>query len=233
LTAVADLEAALEQVCQAARAHLDAVRAADGDVDDERVWTAFVSLNNASYAYDGLLEERYGEMTPWDVTEQLTDAEDAAEDTADDVEEPDGDEETVDDLRISVRQRRDYIVPQIDALLKAGDTARAATREDAEDPTADPAEPVRSVGEAIYELMQAGGGSLAGLDVPELVPQSGLVLANVLDDTLAPEDLDAPPHEADDLFALPDQPLIFSLYEPMYEADELDAGDARDEEERV
>ena len=78
------------------------------------------------------------------------------------------------------------------------------------------AEPVRSVGEAVYELLHAGGGSLAGLDVPELAPQSGLVLVNVVDDTLGPDDLDTPPHEADELFALPDSPLVFSLYEPVY-----------------
>ena len=69
---------------------------------------------------------------------------------------------------------------------------------------------------AAYELLRAGAGSLAGLDVPALVPQSGLVLVNVVDDTLGPDDLDSPPHEADELFALPDSPLVFSLYEPVY-----------------
>jgi hypothetical protein len=82
------------------------------------------------------------------------------------------------------------------------------------------AEPVRSVGEAVYELLHAGGGSLGGLDVPALAPQSGLVLVNVVDDTLGPDDLDAPPHEADELFALPDSPLVLSLYEPVYDSAE-------------
>ena len=105
-------------------------------------------------------------------------------------------------------------MPSIDGLLAAGAAARSAlwTGVDAERS----AEPVRSVGEAVYELLHAGGGSLAGLDVPELVPQSGLVLVNVVDDTLGPDDLDTPPHEADELFAQPDSPLIFSLYEPVY-----------------
>ena len=42
------------------------------------------------------------------------------------------------------------------------------------------------------------------------------MLVNVVDDTLGPDDLDTPPHEADELFALPDSPLVFSLYEPVY-----------------
>ena len=105
-------------------------------------------------------------------------------------------------------------MPSIDGLLAAGAAARSALWTGVD--TERGAEPVRSVGEAVYELLHAGGGSLAGLDVPELVPQSGLVLVNVVDDTLGPDDLDTPPHEADELFALPDSPLIFSLYEPVY-----------------
>lgn len=203
-----ELEHALDRVCEAAREHLHAALAAAGDADDDAVWAGYVALNNASLAYDQLLEERTGEVTPWEVGEQLT------VDVTDDEAEPDPAPDPGDDLRLSVRQRRDYVVPSIDGLLSAGATARSA-----EWGVLDPArgaEPVRSVGEAVYELLHAGGGSLAGLDVPELVPQSGLVLVNVVDDTLGPDDLDAPPHEADELFALPDSPLVFSLYEPVY-----------------
>jgi hypothetical protein len=203
-----ELERALTRVCEAAREHLEAVLAADGDADDDAVWAAYVALNNASLAYDRLLEERTGEVTPWEVGGELT------VDDEGDGGGPDGAEEPGDDLRISVRQRRDYVVPSIDGLLAAGAAARemawgGVDRERGR-------EPVRSVGEAIYELLHAGGGSLAGLDVPALVPQSGLVLVNVVDDTLGPDDLDTPPHEADELFALPDSPLVFSLYEPVY-----------------
>jgi hypothetical protein len=63
----AHLDAALESVINAARAHLAAVRSADGRVDDDGVWKAYVDLNNASYAYDDALLEAYGEVTPWDV----------------------------------------------------------------------------------------------------------------------------------------------------------------------
>jgi hypothetical protein len=202
-----ELEHALARVCEAARQHLRTVLAADGEADDDDVWADYVALNNASLAYDRLLEERTGEVTPWDVAEELSVDEDDIG-AAGEADEPG------DDLRISVRQRRDYVVPSIEGLLAAGAAARtvawgALDRERG-------GEPVRSVGEAVYELLHAGGGSLAGLDVPALVPQSGLVLVNVVDDTLGPDDLDTPPHEADELFALPDSPLVFSLYEPVY-----------------
>ena len=202
-----ELEHALARVCEAARQHLRTVLAADGEADDDAVWADYVALNNASLAYDRLLEEQTGEVTPWDVAEELSVDEDDAG-PAGEADDPG------DDLRISVRQRRDYVVPSIEGLLAAGAAARtvawgALDRERG-------GEPVRSVGEAVYELLHAGGGSLAGLDVPALVPQSGLVLVNVVDDTLGPDDLDTPPHEADELFALPDSPLVFSLYEPVY-----------------
>ena len=207
-----ELERALTRVCEAAREHLAAVLAADaagdGDAGDEAVWAGYVALNNASLAYDRLLEERTGEVTPWEVTEELAVHEDGP---------LAGPDEPGDDLRISVRQRRDYVVPSIEGLLAAGAAAREATARSAGVVDRERGrEPVRSVGEAVYELLHAGGGSLAGLDVSALLPQSGLVLVNVVDDTLGPDDLDAPPHEADELFALPDSPLVFSLYEPVY-----------------
>jgi hypothetical protein len=208
---VADLDLALERVIDAARAHLRAVKAAAGAVDNDAVWAAYVELNNSSVAYDELLEDAYGEVTPWDVADEL-----AVDVTTADLEggiEPE-DEAEPEELRISVRQRRDYVVPHLEALLRAGSQARSTVWEGVNDKRA--GEPVQSVGEAVSELLHAGGGSMAGLDVPELVPQSGLVLVNVVEDTLGPDDLASPPHEADQLFALPDSPLIVSLYEPMY-----------------
>jgi hypothetical protein len=207
-----DLDLALERVIEAARAHLRTVKAAGGAVDDDDVWAAYVELNNASLAYDEMLEDVYGEVTPWDVADELS-----AEVTADDLAEaaePGEAAEAEEELRISVRQRRDYVVPRIEALLRAGAQARSNTWEGVNDKRAE--EPVQSVGEAVSELLHAGGGSMAGLDIPELVPQSGLVLVNVVEDTLGPDDLAAPPHEADQLFSLADSPLIVSLYEPMY-----------------
>src|SRR6266496_760747 len=63
----AELDAALECVISAARDHLAAVKAAEGRTDDDQVWRAYVELNNASFEYDELLLDAFGEVTPWDV----------------------------------------------------------------------------------------------------------------------------------------------------------------------
>ena len=63
----AELQAALDRVLAAARAHLDAVLAAEGVPDDDAVWQAYVTLNNASHEYDELLNDACGEVTPWDL----------------------------------------------------------------------------------------------------------------------------------------------------------------------
>lgn len=161
----AGLDAALERVIDAARAHLAAVKAAGGAIDDEQVWRSYVALNNTSYEYDQLLTEAYGEVTPWD-TELIdargeeagvpaTAAEEAALDSYPSV--------------VSVRQRRDYRVPSVTALLA---TAEAATRPLALD---DEVPTPGTVAEAVLGLVQAGDGSLAALDVPALEPLDGVV----------------------------------------------------------
>jgi len=211
VSADSDLDLALDRVIDAARGHLRAVKAAAGAVDDDAVWAAYVELNNSSLAYDELLEDAYGEVTPWDVAEELA-VEITAADLAADAE-PEN-ETAPEELRISVRQRRDYVVPRVEALLRAGTQARSSTWQGVNEQRA--GEPVQSIGEAVSELLHAGGGSMAGLDVPELVPQSGLVLVNVVEETLGPDDLASPPHEADQLFELADSPLVVALYEPMY-----------------
>lgn len=211
MSADSDLDLALDRVIDAARGHLRAVKAAAGAVDDDAVWAAYVELNNSSLAYDELLEDAYGEVTPWDVAEELA-VEITAADLAADAE-PEN-ETAPEELRISVRQRRDYVVPRVEALLRAGTQARSSTWQGVNEQRA--GEPVQSIGEAVSELLHAGGGSMAGLDVPELVPQSGLVLVNVVEETLGPDDLASPPHEADQLFELADSPLVVALYEPMY-----------------
>ncbi|HKD98938.1 MAG TPA: hypothetical protein VKB69_15280 [Micromonosporaceae bacterium] len=161
------LDEALDKVIAAMRAHLAAVRAADGKVDDDAVWKAYVELNNASYAYDDALLDAYGEVTPWDV----------------DVIDPDLADEKVGEFSggapaddpyaqiVSVRQRRDYRVPSVSALIKAAENARRDSLSGEEGA----ADPVESVGEAVLELLQSGDGSLSALDVPELEPLDGLV----------------------------------------------------------
>jgi hypothetical protein len=170
----AELDAALEQVIGAAREHLAAVKAAEGRVDDDGVWRAYVALNNASYEYDELLLDVFGEVTPWDVEAIDPDEADQrfgglgvgvpADDPYPQV--------------VSIRQRRDYRVPSVAALLRVAEAARRgalAERDPAERDAAEVAEPVESVGEAVLELLQAGDGSLGALDVPELEPLDGVV----------------------------------------------------------
>ncbi|HEU5108133.1 MAG TPA: hypothetical protein VFT95_06205, partial [Micromonosporaceae bacterium] len=128
----APLEDALERVIAAARAHLAAVRAAEGRVDDDDVWQAYVDLNNASFAYDELLLDAYGEVTPWDVEEIDPDPDDArllrGRDGTDGGEPADPHPRV-----ISVRQRRDYRVPSVAALLWAAQDARQKTATDRAD----------------------------------------------------------------------------------------------------
>src|SRR4051812_48349908 len=160
----AELDAALDEVVAAARAHLEAVKAAEGRIDDDAVWQAYVTLNNASFAYDEKLLDAYGEVTPWDV--ESIDPDEADQRFGLNAGGLDGGE-PVDAYPqvISVRQRRDYRVPSVSALVRAAEAARAAAVPEDEDP-----DPVESVGEAVLELLQAGDGSLASLDVPEMEP---------------------------------------------------------------
>jgi hypothetical protein len=182
-----ELDEALERVFEAARAHLRAVKAAEGRIDDDDVWQAYVNLNNASFAYDERLLDTFGEVTPWDVESIDPDEADqrfglgvggleggAAEDAYPQV--------------ISVRQRRDFRVPSVGALLRVAEAARRNATPEDEDPGA-----VESVGEAVLELLQAGDGSLASLDVPEMEPLDGLVTVT---EVAKPLDLEA--YEDDD-----------------------------------
>ncbi|MEV4537685.1 hypothetical protein AB0J82_28300 [Asanoa sp. NPDC049518] len=165
----ASLDAALEEVIAAARTHLAAVKAADGRVDDDDVWQAYVTLNNASYHYDELLLEAFGEVTPWDVESIDPDEVEGALGgvTVEGDESRDAHPHV-----ISVRQRRDYRVPSVVALVRRAEEVRAE---------AGPEEaggPVETVGEAVLELLQAGDGSLSSLDVPELEPLDGVVMVS-------------------------------------------------------
>jgi hypothetical protein len=173
----AELDTALERVISAARAHLAAVKAAEGRTDDDQVWRAYVELNNASFEYDERLLDAYGEVTPWDV-----DAIDAAAAERQFAAGAEGAEDPHPRV-VSVRQRRDYRVPSVSALLTLAESARRAG------PLAagEPMEPVGSVGEALLELMQAGDGSLGALDIPELESLNGVVVVAEVDAGLDPE----------------------------------------------
>jgi hypothetical protein len=179
-----ELDAALERVVTAAREHLAAVKAADGAPDADAVWHAYVGLNNASHAYDQLLLDAFGEVTPWDI------------------EAIDGDERDGGTLRtlvtaevngggpaspdpyphvVSVRQRRDYRVPSVAALVKLAEDGRPRLGDEDDD------EPIGSVADAVLELLQSGDGSLAMLDVPELDPLDGVVIVAEVVQALDPK----------------------------------------------
>src|SRR5690348_3045427 len=178
----AELDAALERVIAAARDHLAAVKAADGRADDDEVWRAYVELNNASNEYDELLLDAFGEVTPWDV--ESIDPDEADERFGVGLGGVDGAEpEDAHPHVVSVRQRRDYRVPSVAALIRVAEAARrSGLPEDEEE-----AEPVESVGEAVLELLQAGDGSLGALDIPELEPLDGVVMVS---EVAAPLDLE-------------------------------------------
>jgi hypothetical protein len=206
----AELEAALERVVTAARAHLAAVTAADGRSEDDRVWQSYVELNNASFDYDELLLDAYGEVTPWDV--DLIEPEEA-----EGAWEP-VDGEPADDhpMTISVRQRRDYAVPSVAALLRVAEASRQQS------PHVDDAdEPIGSVAEALVELMQSGDGALGSLDVPELEPVRGVVTVSEVARPLDPAELDDEDDDAAFRLAAGDR-VLCRVDEQAYDEDALD-----------
>jgi len=188
----AELDAALDRVCAAARAHLDAVKAADGEPDDDAVWQAYVALNNASHEYDELLNDVFGEVTPWDLEAISGEEAEGRISTVTSEDQGDGADRGDDPYPhvVSVRQRRDYRVPSVTALLRAAEAARPPIVE------GEITEPVASVGEALLELLQSGDGSLGMLDVPELDPLDGVVIVAEVRVALSPEAHDEADGEA-------------------------------------
>jgi hypothetical protein len=180
----AELDVALERVVDAARGHLAAVRSAEGRIDDDQVWQAYVTLNNASYEYDELLLDAFGEVTPWDI--DAIDPDEADERFGVGVGGAEGAEPADPHPRVlSVRQRRDYRVPSVAALLRVAEAARRSGTPDDVKP-----EPVAGVGEAVLELLQSGDGSLGALDIPELEPLDGVVMVSEVSASLDLESFD-------------------------------------------
>lgn len=198
----AALDAALERVVEAARAHLAAVKAADGRVDDDEVWQRFVAFNNSSSAYDELLMDTFGEVTPWDV--ELIDPEQADAQYGVGIGGVDGSEPLdAEPVTVSVRQRRDYLVPSVAALLRVAEAARRALPEG--HPGVEPAEGgERGAVEAVQELLAAGDGSLASLDIPELEPLAGVTVFGEVTEPLDADVLMADDADPQGPFELPE-----------------------------
>lgn len=172
----AEIDSALDAVIAAARAHRALLRAGER-VSDRDLWRAYVVLNNATVRYDDLLSQAYDEETPWDVEYLEPDEEDA--DTAPAVVPEAHEALSTGSTTICVRQRRDFQVPDITALVRLGTEMRRQnwSAHDA----AYAQTPVTNLGDAVYELVLAGDGSLAALDsYPELVPGNGVLLINAV-----------------------------------------------------
>jgi hypothetical protein len=93
---------------------------------------------------------------------------------------------------VSVRQRRDYRVPSVAALLRVAEEGRPAPAE------GERYQPLRTVGAALIELLQSGDGSLAMLDLPELEPLDGVVVVAEVDTPLSPDVLETIDEPASD-----------------------------------
>jgi hypothetical protein len=168
----AGLDNALERVIAAAREHLAAVKAADGAVDDEHVWRSYVFLNNASFDYDQLLLDTFGEVTPWD-TEVIDTSRPARLLTESGVRIGDATDDPYPAV-VSVRQRRDYRVPSLAALLASA--AQAAARQSPDESAPAPG----TVGDAVLALIRDSDGSMGGLDLAELEPLGGVLTVSEL-----------------------------------------------------
>lgn len=215
------LDDALERVVAAARAHLAAVKAAAGAIDDDRVWHSYLELNNLSAEYDELLLDAFGEVTPWDTepidpygAEQSPPAAGA-----------DGAPDDAYSAVVSVRHRRDYRVPSVSALLAAGvDAARRLAIDEAL-----PAP--ETVGEAVLGLVQAGDGSLASLDIPALEPLDGVV---TVAEVAEPLDLAAAGDAPDaDLFTVRDDDRMVGRLDEHPYVDLVDLDDEGLDEEEI
>jgi hypothetical protein len=208
----AEIDSALDAVIVAARAHLALLRAGDR-ATEQQVARAYTSLNNATVRYDDLLSQTYDEVTPWDV-EYLEPAEGADTEAAAPPPTAAAAAESG-STTICVRQRRDFLVPDIAALLKLG-TEQRRRNWSAHDPQYAQT-PVTNLGDAVYELVQAGDGSLASLDAyPELVPGNGVLLVNTVSDPLAFGE--AAQSEEDEPFRLrPGDALLYRLDEEIIE----------------
>lgn len=208
----AEIDSALDAVIVAARAHLALLRADDRSTE-QQVARAYVSLNNATVRYDDLLSQAYDEVTPWDV-EYLEPEEGADTDAA----TPPPVSATAAEsgsTTICVRQRRDFLVPDIAALLHLGTHQRQRNWSEHDPDYAQT--PVSNLGDAVYELVQAGDGSLASLDAyPELVPGNGVLLVNTVTDPLTFGE--AAQSEEDEPFRLrPGDALLYRLDEEIIE----------------
>lgn len=185
MSSEAQIDAALEAIVSAARHHRAVLQAG---ASEERVWRAYVALNNATVRYDDLISTVYDEVTPWDCEYLEADGdpdrqpEVASSDVgrADTVSGVGSPGSGASSLMVCVRHRRDYVVPEPARLLTLATEARRTSWAGIDATHA--ARPVTQLGEAVNELLQAGDGTVAALDAypEELIPGNGVLLVNEL-----------------------------------------------------
>jgi len=219
----AQIDAALEAVVSAARRHREALRAG---ASEDTVWRAYAALNNATVRYDDLISDVYDEVTPWDCEYLDSDLDAPAGGGPLAPPEPGpaparGGVPSDGAVMVSVRHRRDYVIPEPARLLSLATEARR-TSWAAVDAT-HAARPVTDVGEAVNELVQAGDGTVSALDAyPEdLVPGNGVLLVNELRRPLTFADTPAATGP-DPLLLGPDEVQLYRMDEEIVDEESLE-----------
>ncbi|TQS43131.1 hypothetical protein [Cryptosporangium phraense] len=116
-------------------------------------------------------------------------------------------------MAVTVRARYDYLIPDPDALIRAGQLARMRSWDG--DPHG--AEPVAGVGEAIYELFHLSGATFPALEVGELEPGSGFMTVHHTAAPLEPDDVVGPGVDLEELLISDEEDeLLYDLAEPRY-----------------
>ena len=208
----AEIDIALEAVVMAARNHRSLL--GSPGATEEEIWTAYVSLNDASVHYDDVINRAYDEVTPWDCEYIEDDGFDESVQSApgsstrgsanvgsdDDSSESQTPHETVDagarypqesgaissPLQVAVRHRRDYVVSSVPELLAAANEAAGRIGRSLA--------PVTHVGQALYLLIEAGDGTIAALDEFDVLePGNGVLLVNEIASPVAMAALDSDP----------------------------------------
>lgn len=193
----------LEDLVTALHGHLSACARRLGENDVE-VQVAYETLRRTAQAYDDALFDAYDEVTPFEFTPARSDAEPA---------------ELAEGSRFGVLLRRDYIIDDAPALLRAG---RVAYAEVWPEEAGHAVTEVADAGQAVYQLLHAHGvDGLAGqADEAGLLPIGGTLWLQGIaeeDETLE-----------DEPFSVADEELVVYRVDEMYEDDE--ASDDDDEE---
>lgn len=205
-----DVAAAAEVLAESIRRH--AAVMVDGDAPVRTALAAIEELRTSARRYEEVIFGTSG----WGPVFADLDEDDFEDDESEDDHEHQPDELLVRDepgVAVTVRARYDYLIPDADALIRAGQLARIRAWDG--DPHG--AEPVTHVGEAIYELFHLAGSTFPALDIPELEPGSGFMTVHRTVAPLEPDDVVGPGVDLEELLIAEDEDeLLYDLAEPRY-----------------